>query len=80
MRNVPKHIDDAFYSGTRSPDVPLVINDSVQITDGSYSGRGGAVISIEAIQPVMTLLVELGDTGEGVVLPIGALRRDEPTG
>ena len=77
MRDVPKRIDHAFYSGTRSGAVPLVIDDSVEITVGPYSGRGGAVISIESFQPMMTLLVELGDVGEDAIIPIGDLRRDE---
>ena len=80
MRCVPKNFDDAFYAGTRSDAVPLVINDSVDITSGPYSGRGGAVISIDCVEPTMTLLVELGDTGEDVVVPIGNLRRDESNG
>ncbi len=81
MRGVPKSIDDAFYAGTRrSREVPLVINDSVEITSGPYSGRGGAVISIDSLEPSMTLFVELGDTGEDVVVPIGDLRRDESNG
>ena len=80
MRDVPKQVDDAFYSATRSEEVPLVINDSVEITAGLHAGRGGAVISIEATQPVMTLRVELGDTGEDVIVQIGDLRRYDPNG
>lgn len=80
MRNVPKHIDEAFYSGTRSQEVPLVINDPVEVTDGPHVGRDGAVISIEAFDPVVTLVVELGDTGEDVIVPIEALRRYDSTG
>jgi hypothetical protein len=38
------------------------------------------VISIEAMQPAMTILIELGDTGEGVVVKLGDLRRCGPTG
>lgn len=80
MREVPKTIDDAFFSATRSEEVPLVINDSVEITAGSLAGRVGAVISIESIQPMMTLRVELGDTGKDVIVPIGDLRRCDPEG
>jgi hypothetical protein len=41
VRDVPKHIDDAFYSGSRSEEVPLIINDLVEITAGLHAGRCG---------------------------------------
>lgn len=47
-----------FYEGTRSLVSPLIVNDAIDVTD-RVDGRG-AVISVEAIRPELTLLVELG--------------------
>lgn len=74
MRRVPKHIEDAFYEGRRPTDVPFCINDAVEIVAGLHAGLGGAVISIETLEPEMMLLVELGGTGGDVILPASTLR------
>ena len=43
------------------------LNDSVRIKSGEYVGNAAAVISLVALEPV-TYLVELGTTGEDVII------------
>lgn len=80
MRDVPKHVDDDFYAGVRTREIPFAINDSVVVVGGPNAGRRGAVISIESIRPEITVLIELGDYGKDVVVPITALRHLDATG
>jgi len=68
-------IEDDFYEGRRSRSMPLVINDPVEITDGEHAGRTGAVIAIESLAADPILLIELGQTGEDVRVPLRSLRR-----
>ena len=79
MRDVPKTIDEAFFSGVRTRELPFCVNDSVEILLGPYVGQVGAVLSIESIHPEVALLVELG-TGKDVVLLANTLRRREESG
>lgn len=74
MRDVPEAIVEAFYAGARTEEVPFAINDSVDVVEGPHSGKGGAVISIESFRPDVTLLVELGDDGIDIIVPVSALR------
>jgi len=74
MRHVPKQVDDAFYAGQRSIDVPFVINDAVAIVAGEYRGITGAAISIESFRPKVQLRIECGKTGADVIVPIDAVR------
>jgi len=74
MRNVPKQIDDLFYSGQRSDQVPFALNDDVLILEGPHSGSTGAVISIASAHPVVSLVIECGGTGDDVILPADAVR------
>jgi len=53
--------------------VPFCVNDCVEVFIGEHAGRRGAVISMEASGADPRFLVELGDTGEDVVLPASAL-------
>lgn len=73
MRNVPKQIHAQFYEGTRTLELPFVLNDSVDIITGPNRGFRGAVISVEAVDPQLVLLVELS-TGLDVVIPASELR------
>ena len=61
-----------FYDGTRSPGCPLIVNDVVDIV-GRVDG-GGSVISIQATEPNLTLLVERGSDGSHHFCTISELR------
>jgi hypothetical protein len=65
-REVPRSVDEAFFAGTRSAEVPFVVNDAVRVSSGPHEGRSGAV-SIESTRPTMRLLIETGDGAEIVV-------------
>ena len=71
-RDVPQRVDDAFFAGTRSVEIPFVMNDAVRVVSGPYEGRSGAVISIERRCPTMLVLVEMGD-GMELVADVSAL-------
>ncbi len=74
MRDVPKPVDEAFYSEKRTDDVPFSVNDSVEIVSGPHVGSVGAVISVESLQPEVTFLVELGPDGTDVIVSAASLR------
>lgn len=78
-RDVPQSIDDAFFAGTRSAEMPFVVNDDVRVVSGQYEGRSGAVISIERMCPTMLVLVEMGD-GLEIVFDVSALTREPAVG
>jgi hypothetical protein len=59
--NVPNHINDRFYAGSRTEAVRFVINDAVRVKSGPHAGRTGAVISIVSLDPEATFLVEPGE-------------------
>lgn len=59
---------NAFLSGEELPGVSLRLNDPVRVVGGEYSGRGGAVISVEVLGSDPTYLVEL-DSGEDALIP-----------
>lgn len=80
MRDVPEPIDEAFYAGRRTEEVPFVINDCVRIVEGPLSGKRGAVLSVESIRPEATVRVELGEDGTDVIVPVRSLRHHETTG
>lgn len=61
MPRLPKSIEDDFFAGRRSDLVPFVINDAVEVVYGLHTGRRGAVISIDAVEPELRLRVELDD-------------------
>jgi transcription antitermination factor NusG len=55
---IPSEAIERFYRGERNSAVRFTVNDSVRITSGEHEGRTGAVISIVAMEPQVTLLVE----------------------
>lgn len=71
---IDKNIENQFYGGNRTPLVPFVINDAVEIIEGRYSGKSAAVISIVAIEPAVTYLIELGDGSGDVMISAKALK------
>ena len=75
MRDVPDWMDAAFYAQQRSERVPLVINDTVEIVSGPNAGAEAAVISIVAIRPNLSFVVELLETGHDVTCSIDELLR-----
>jgi hypothetical protein len=66
---------EAFYTGDRTERLPLAVNDSVCIKEGSKKGQFAAVISLECIDPEPFYLVELGPNGGDIVLPLSHLKR-----
>ena len=64
---------EAFYSGARSHELPFVLNDSVNIISGDAAGVGGAIISVEQVEPLM-YLVERGDGGGDLRVAVDQLR------
>jgi hypothetical protein len=74
---LPAEIEEAFFAGERSEAVPLVINDSVTITSGEHEGSGAAVISQVSMGEDPVYLVELGDSGKDVRVPLSSLRLDD---
>ena len=75
MAIIPREVQDAFYAGIPTELIPLVINDTVEITAGTIAGAVAAVISVVTVSPEVTFLVELGSNGHDVTLPVSALRR-----
>ncbi|MBL8756618.1 MAG: hypothetical protein JNK15_25205 [Planctomycetes bacterium] len=61
MAPIPKEYDEQFFFSRRTPSVPFVINDAIEVVDGPHTGRFGSVVSIAAVAPELVLLVELGD-------------------
>tara|TARA_R110002096_G_scaffold436021_1_gene665237 strand:+ start:110682 stop:110921 length:240 start_codon:yes stop_codon:yes gene_type:complete len=59
----------AFYEGSRGPNTPLIINDSVEVIGGKSAGLGGTVISLEKLEPELVYLIEPGN-GSGDVLVV----------
>jgi hypothetical protein len=68
---------EAFYAGVRTERLPLVVNDSVCVKEGTNKGQFGAVISLERINSEPFYLVELGQNGDDIVLPLSHLERVE---
>ncbi len=66
MNPVPKDLEEAFMAFRRSDRVTFCLNDAVEIIAGPHAGRGGAVISLTAVDPNVESLVELSDTGRDV--------------
>ncbi len=74
MSQVPRAIEEAFFARRRSRSVPFVLNDGVDIIGGDHAGRSGSVLSIVSVQPTLVFLVETGDSGEDVVVPVAQLQ------
>lgn len=76
--NLPDYLRaerEAFYTGDRTERLPLIVNDSVCIKEGSKKGQFAAVISLEHIDPEPFYLVEIGQNGDDIVLPLSHLER-----
>jgi len=74
LTQVPTSVRDAFYAGTRGPELPLCINDSVEVASGEHAGRRAAVISIESVGHDPIYLIEFGDTGADALFAASMLR------
>jgi hypothetical protein len=58
-------IEMDFYEGNRSEELPFVINDSVEILEGSDKGKTASVISILNNKTELSYLIEKSDgTGD----------------
>jgi hypothetical protein len=66
---------EAFYAGVRTERLPLAVNDSVCVKEGSKKGQFASVISLERIDPEPFYLVEFGPNGDDIVLPLSHLAR-----
>ncbi len=65
---IDKKIENDFYEGNRSPELPLVINDAVYVVGGKYARKKAAVISLSNFAPELAYLVEFGDgSGDAIV-------------
>lgn len=64
---IPDEIHEAFYAAVRSERFPLAVNDVVTVLEGRKPGAKAAVISIQAIEPLVAYRVEYGDGSEDVV-------------
>ncbi len=58
-------VHNDFFSGRRSDRAPFCVNDAVEITDGQFAGRSGAVVSLVA--DGQEYLVELDDGTDALV-------------
>jgi hypothetical protein len=72
VRDVPREIDNAFFSGQRSENVRFCANDSVRINHGIGEAETGSVISIESLAPEVTYLIELS-SGESTIVSQNSL-------
>ena len=61
---VPKEIDDKWFSSELIDGVSFKLNDSVSVIAGPHAGKSGAVISLNRLIPEPEYLVELG-SGSG---------------
>jgi hypothetical protein len=59
-----KDLRQTFLNRERIEGVEYQHNDYVRVIDGQYKGRNGSLISLEAIAPEPTFLVELEDGGD----------------
>jgi len=59
---------NAFLSGEELPGISLRLNDPVRVVGGQYSGKEGAVISVEMLGSDPTYLVEF-NSGEEALIP-----------
>ncbi|WP_041531234.1 hypothetical protein [Syntrophotalea carbinolica] len=69
MISPTKEDHDKFYSGKADDRIQFVINDGVRIIRGPNAGKVGAVISLQAVNPETTYLVELGDGSGDIDVP-----------
>ena len=53
-------LEQDFYAGNRSAEMPFVINDAVRITGSDHSGRTGAVVSCFIQNEQLVFVIEPG--------------------
>jgi hypothetical protein len=68
-----ERVREDFFAGARSSALPFVSNDAVEIVAGQCAGVGGAVISVEGVEPLV-YLVERGDGAGDVLVEAANLR------
>lgn len=59
-----KDLRQTFLNREHVEGVEYQHNDYVRVIDGQYKGRNGSLISLEAVAPEPTFLVELDDGGD----------------
>ena len=57
------NIDDAWFRGKPIEGILFRLNDAVSVIGGPHQGKGGAVISVSAMEPEPRYRVEDGVTG-----------------
>jgi len=57
---VPKEVDDKWFSNESIDGVSFKLNDSVSVIAGPHAGKSGTVISLNRLIPEPEYLVELG--------------------
>jgi hypothetical protein len=68
---------DQFNERRRSPDLPLVLQDEVEVLDGVYAGKRGEVVVLAYAESPMQFLVEFGD-GTDEYFPARSLKLLRP--
>lgn len=64
---------DRFEAGIRSPELPFVANDEVEVLHGVYVGERGTVDLVACSEVPIQFLVDFGD-GTDEYFPASALR------
>jgi hypothetical protein len=64
---LPEQQLEAFYSGIRSEQLPLCVNDIVTVLAGRKPNERACVISLQSIEPSVTYLVEYEDGSDELV-------------
>ena len=67
MQGLPRELEDAFYSGNRSENCPLCVNDLAQVVSGESAGVIGSVVCPVEAEPVLTFLLETEEGADFVV-------------
>ncbi len=67
-----QYVEDLWYRRQPIPGAAFRLNDAVAVVGGMYEGNGGAVLSLEALEPTPAYLVEFGDR-RSAVLPESVL-------
>ena len=65
---LPETLQEDFFAGRRSAQLPYCVNDTVEVTSGPYTGRRGAVALLDRSGDTAKFLVEFGD-GTDELLP-----------
>jgi hypothetical protein len=68
-------LEQDFFDGKRSKDVPLVYNDTAKIVRGVYASRSGTVVSMMISEAMPKFLIEFGDGTADELVPLDNLER-----